>query len=77
MGVLLGREGLPANHKLVYRLYRAEGLMVRRKRRKRLVRGLRIMATAPQRRNERWSMDFVSDCMAGGRSIRSATSSTA
>lgn len=71
--VLLAREGVQANHKLVYRLYRLEGLMVRRKRRKRLVRGPRISIKAPQRRNERWSMDFVSDCIAGGRSIRALT----
>lgn len=71
--VLLAREGREANHKLVYRLYRAEGLMVRRRRRKRLARGLRISAAAPERRNERWSMDFVSDCIAGGRPIRALT----
>ena len=27
----------------------------------------------PRRWNERWSMDFVSDCMAGGRMIRALT----
>ena len=71
--VLLAREGMKANHKLVYRLYRAEGLLVRRKRRKRLARGLRIWVVAPQRPNERWSMDFVSDCIAEGRPIRILT----
>jgi putative transposase len=73
LGVLLAREGVQANHKLVYRLYRLEGLMVRRKRRKRLVRGARISIQTPQRRDERWSMDFVSDCIAGGRPIRALT----
>jgi len=71
--VLLEREGLRANHKRVYRLYREEHLMVRRKRRKRLVRGVRKAVWAPQRRNQRWSMDFVSDWVAGGRAIRALT----
>ena len=30
-------------------------------------------AAASQRSNERWSMDFVSDCLAGGRAIRALT----
>lgn len=73
LGVLLAREGRKANHKRIYRLYRLEGLMVRRRRRKRLVRGMDQMAPAPQRNNERWSMDFVSDSLAGGRTIRALT----
>lgn len=73
LGVLLAREGRKANHKRIYRLYRLEGLMVRRRRRKRLVRGMDQPAVAPQRSNERWSMDFVSDCVAGGRTIRALT----
>ena len=70
---LLAREGQKANHKCVYRLYRAEGLVVRRRRRKRLARGTGIAEGLPQRSNQRWSMDFVSDCMAGGRTIRALT----
>jgi transposase len=38
--VLLDRRGMVVNVKRVYRLYRQEGLMVRRRRRKRLVRSL-------------------------------------
>ena len=73
LGALLAREGQKANHKCVYRLYRAEGLVVRRRRRKRLARGTGNPATLPQRSNQRWSMDFVSDCVAGGRTIRALT----
>src|SRR5207253_2443583 len=40
--VLVGREGLTVNHKRVYRMYRAAGLQVRRRRRKRLTRGERV-----------------------------------
>ncbi len=73
LGALLAREGQKANHKCVYRLYRAEGLVVRRRRRKRLARGTGVPAALPQRSNQRWSMDFVSDCVAGGRTIRALT----
>ena len=73
LGALLARKGEKANHKCVYRLYRAEGLMVRRRRRRRLARGTGIRAAVPQRSNQRWSMDFVSDCTAGGRIIRALT----
>jgi len=72
LGALLAQEGQKANHKCVYRLYRAEGLVVRR-RRKRLARGTGPPAALPQRSNQRWSMDFVSDCTAGGRTIRALT----
>jgi len=73
LGALLAREGQKANHKCVYRLYRAEGLVVRRRRRKRLARGTGMAAVLPQRSNQRWSMDFVSDCTAEGRAIRALT----
>jgi len=72
--VLLRREGIPDNHKRVYRLYRAERLQVRQRRRRkqRLVRGVEPVS-APQRPNERWSLDFVHDRMANGRSLRLLT----
>ena len=59
------------NHKFVYRLYRADGLKGLRRRRKRLSRENGVTAAVPQPSNRRWSMDFVSDCLAGGRPIRS------
>jgi putative transposase len=73
LGALLAREGQKTNHKCVYRLYRAEGLVVRRRRRKRLARGSGMPAPVPQRSNQRWSLDFVSDCTAAGRTIRALT----
>lgn len=69
LGALLRREGRRVNDKRVHRLYRAEGLSLRRKRRKRLRRG-GAPSTAPTRKNQRWSMDFVSDAVAGKRSFR-------
>ena len=50
---LIGREGLLANHKRVYAVYRDAGLQVRRRRRKRLTRGERIPLPAPSRAGER------------------------
>jgi putative transposase len=57
------------NHKRLFRVYREAGLSVKRIRRKRLVRtGLSgCVLTAP---NEEWSLDFVCDAIAGGRSVR-------
>jgi putative transposase len=57
------------NHKRVFRLYQAEHLAVRRRRRKR-VAGLRAPLAQPARANERWSMDFVTDALGAGRSFR-------
>ena len=44
--VLVGREGLAVNHKRLYRVYRAAGLQVRRRRRKRHARGACALAGA-------------------------------
>ncbi len=66
---MLKREGLVINRKRTYRLYREEGLQVRTKKRKKLVRP-RLPMVVPTRANERWSLDFVSDQLANGRRIR-------
>lgn len=67
--VLLGREGVVVNRKCVYRIYREEGLAVRRKKRKRTAVA-RQPLPAPTRLNEGWGMDFVSDVLRGGRRFR-------
>ena len=68
--VLLGREGIVVNHKRLWRLYRQEGLAVRRKRRKRAALGRRVMLAPAEKVNKRWSMDFVGDSLADGRTFR-------
>ncbi len=72
--VLLRREGWSVNHKRVYRLYREEGLAIRRKtpRRKRSCRyrGERVEPSAP---NQTWAMDFMSDRLFDGRPYRILT----
>jgi putative transposase len=67
--VLLQREGAVVNHKRVHRIYRAAGLMLRRKKRKHCVRVGRplVERTAP---NQEWALDFVHDAVECGRSIR-------
>jgi putative transposase len=67
--VLLRREGLTVNRKCVYRLYRDEGLAVRRRKRKRVAVARQPMPT-PSRLNECWAMDFMSDALATGRRFR-------
>lgn len=68
--VLLCREGWLINHKRTYRVYNEAGLMVRRRKRKRIAgmeRQEKVMASAP---NQSWSMDFVSDGFVDGRRLR-------
>ncbi len=69
--VMLRREGWAVNHKRVYRLYQAEGLAVRRRKRKGLKGVVRVALAVPSRPQERWSMDFVSDSFSDGRKFRS------
>ena len=70
---MLRRAGHAVNHKRVYRLYRQEGLTVRRRKHKHRVAMARTVLPAPARPNERWSMDFMSDRLADGRAFRVLT----
>lgn len=70
--LLLKREFGRINHKRVQRLYRLEGLAIRRRKRKRkrvagTPRGMRAMAWQP---GEAWAMDFMQDVLADGRRFR-------
>jgi putative transposase len=71
--VLLRREGYVVNHKRVYRMYRQEGLSVRKKKRKRYTCIVRKPLSLPGGINERWSMDFLSDCLSDGRRLKVLT----
>ena len=68
--ILIIREGHVLNHKRLYRLYREDGLAVRRRRRKRIAASARQPMAVPTGVNERWSMDFMADALADGRSFR-------
>lgn len=63
------RAGMVVNHKRIYRLYREEGLKIRKQSRKRVARA-RVELPQPTRVNERWSADFMSDSIADGRRFR-------
>jgi putative transposase len=67
--VLLSRRGFEVNVKRVHRLYVEEGLAVRRRRRKRLVRES-VAEARLTRPNQEWAMDFIVDNLATGRMIR-------
>ena len=66
---LLQRDGLRINKKRVYRIYKQEGLQVRKRCRKRERRMRKPLepATYPC---QRWSLDFVSDSLSTGRRFR-------
>lgn len=66
---LVASGGLVINRKRTYRLYCEQGLQVRTRRRKRLLRP-RTPMPLPDRPNQRWSMDFVSNQLASGRRFR-------
>lgn len=68
--ILLHREGHQLNHKLVFRLYRSEGLAVRRKKRKRIAATLRVVPPPPTRARQQWTMDFTQDSLSTGRQFR-------
>jgi len=71
--ILLKREGCMRNRKLIQRLYREEGLSVRKRRRRKMAAALRSPMAIPSRSNERWSIDFVRDTLADGRVFRGFT----
>lgn len=70
---MLRREGELVNHKRVYRLYREEGLAVRRRRRKRVSRGERLSLERPTGPHQLWCLDFVQDALSWGRKFRLLT----
>lgn len=68
--VLLRREGIIVTHKRIERVYREEGLAVRRRTRKSLTPVRRGRPAPPQRANEQWALDFLQDALASGRQLR-------
>lgn len=70
IGVLLEREGMTMNRKKLYRLYREEGLAVKRRRGRKRARGTRTPMPEAARPNARWSLDFLSDTFGASRRFR-------
>jgi len=85
IGVLLERKGMIMNHigariakglgdllqgGALYRLYREEGLSVKRRGGRKRARGTRTPMPAAARPNARWSLDFLSDSFGASRKFR-------
>jgi len=68
--ILMRQEGEPSGINRIYRLYREEGLTVRKRRSRRRAIGTRTPILVEARVNARWSLDFVHDQMANGRRFR-------
>jgi putative transposase len=70
IGLMLEREGIVMNSKKLRRLYREEGLAVRRRRGRKRATGTREPMPVPAAHGERWSLDFLSDVFGPGRRFR-------
>jgi transposase InsO family protein len=68
--ILLRQDGEPSGINRIYRLYREEGLTVRKRRARRRAIGTRAPIVVEAKANARWSLDFVHDQLASGRRFR-------
>jgi putative transposase len=72
--VLLNREGWNVGKKLVYRLYKEEGLALRsRPKSRRKVSEHRRQKPRAEAPGHIWSLDFVADQLANGKRLRALT----
>ena len=70
LGILLQHEGVSMNKKKLFRLYREDGLAVRRRRGRKRATGTRAPMALPEGPNQRWSLDFVADTLSWRRRFR-------
>ena len=70
IGIMLEREGIVMNQKKLRRLYREEGLAVKRRRGRKRATGTREPMPVPDAPSKRWSLDFVSDVFGPARRFR-------
>jgi putative transposase len=68
--IFLRREGFVVNHKRLFRLYREERLMVRKRGGRKRALGTRTPMPVPSLPNDLWALDFVSDQLVSGRRFR-------
>jgi putative transposase len=68
--LILRREGCGANHQRGERLYREEGLSLRRRRRRQRLSHLRVVRAKPTAVNQTWAVEFIHDSLFGGRRLR-------
>ena len=67
---IIRREGWRVNHKRIERMYREEGLSLRRRRRRKRRSHLRVVRPRPAAANQAWALDFVHDSLMSGRRFR-------
>lgn len=70
LNVMLKREGFVVNHKRVFRIYREEGLKVKKRGGRKRALGTRAPMPVAAAPNDRWSLDFVADQFVCGRRFR-------
>ena len=68
--IFLRREGFVVNHKRLFRIYREERLMVRKRGGRKRALGTRASMAIPAAPNDLWALDFVSDQFTCGRRFR-------
>ena len=66
----LRKNGLPINHKLTWRIYRAMGLHLPRRLKKRLPTRVKQPLVVPETANGCWSLDFTRNVLTDGRRFR-------
>ena len=69
IGIMLEREGIVMNHKKLRRIYKEEGLAVKRRRGRKRATGTREPMPEPTGPDVRWSLDFASDTFGAVRSV--------
>lgn len=67
---MLRREGHVHNLKKIYRIYKEEGLMVKRRKSRKRAIGTRQPLPVADSVNQVWSLDFLSDALSDGRRFR-------
>jgi putative transposase len=70
LAIMARREGVMCNVKRIRRVYREAGLAVRRRKGRKRALGTRVPLPRPDRINQIWSLDFVSDALSCGRKLR-------
>lgn len=68
--IFLRREGFVVNHKRLFRIYREERLMVRKRGGRKRALGTRTPMPVPAKPHDLWVLDFVSDQLDTGRRFR-------
>jgi putative transposase len=70
LAIMLKREGEIHNLKKIYRLYKEEGLTVKRRKGRKRALGTRLPLPRADTINQIWSLDFLSDALSDGRRFR-------